>query len=250
MMHPASSPAFPSAWTPDIDAAARAHMAEVYPNEAAGIVMLGKYHRLENRSPTPGDDIVLSDDDLLAVAGADVFFHSHPDGIGCPSETDMIYQQQLGIPFVISTWPVPDFFAFGDMLPRAPLLNRVFRHGVHDCYALCRDWYAERGIATLPDQPRSWDWWARGKKQSHYMDNFERAGFRRIELGDAVREGDGLLMQFNYEVPMHAMIVVGKDLLMHHAAGIRPYDPTRVSTMVPRLRFAPHAVAALRHVSL
>ena len=57
---------------------------------------------------------MLSDDDLCASAGADLFFHSHPDGLGCPSETDMIYQQQLGIPFVVMCMPIYDFFCFGD----------------------------------------------------------------------------------------------------------------------------------------
>jgi proteasome lid subunit RPN8/RPN11 len=247
---PPSSPTFPATWTPEIEAAAREHTAEVYPQEAAGIVMLGKYHRLENRSPTPADDVVLSDDDLLAVAGADVFFHSHPDGLPCPSETDMVYQQQLGIPFVISTWPIPDFFAFGDMLARAPLIGRAFRHGVHDCYALIRDWYAERGITALWDQPRSWSWWSKTPPQNLYTENFAKAGFVQIQPDEATRTGDLLLMAFNFAVPMHGMLVLTRDLLLHHAAGVRAYDRTRISAAVPRTRFARHTTVALRHSQL
>jgi len=138
----------PVTWTQEVDEAARAHALEVYPAEAAGIVERGHYVRLENRSSDPKADVCLDDDDLLRVAGADVFFHSHPDGIGSPSAQDMIYQMQLGIPFVILVVPFIDLFAFGDQLPRAPLIGRGFRHGVHDCYSLIRDWYAEQGATS------------------------------------------------------------------------------------------------------
>jgi proteasome lid subunit RPN8/RPN11 len=239
----------PEAWQSDVQTAARIHTAEAYPNEAAGMVRDGQYIRLENRSKTPTEDIVLSDEDLLAVAGADVFFHSHPDGLACPSASDMVYQQQLGIPFVITTWPVPDFFAFGDMLPRAPLIGRTFRHGVHDCYSLMRDWYLEQhGDMGFPDQPREWEWWQHGK--SLYLDGFEALGFERIDAPSATRPGDVLLFSFNYKVPMHGAVVIDKDLLMHHACGQRPADRTRLSCLVPRLRYVRHITVALRHKDL
>ena len=91
----------------------------------------------------PTKDIALDDDDLLRAAKAELFFHSHPDGVGCPSESDMRYQQQLAIPFVVMVWPLYDCFWWGDQLTPAPLLGRGFRHGVHDCYSLLRDYYVE-----------------------------------------------------------------------------------------------------------
>src|SRR5262245_21191523 len=101
LAQPPLSPARPDAWTDAIQAEAKAHTAEAYPLEAVGIVEGDAYVRLDNKSDTPRDDIALSDDDLVRVAEADVFFHSHPDGFAVPSESDMIYQMQLGIPFVI-----------------------------------------------------------------------------------------------------------------------------------------------------
>jgi cell wall-associated NlpC family hydrolase len=243
---PVAAP-MPSAWTPEIEAAARAHTIEAYPNEAAGMVWEGQYVRLENRSTTPTDDVVLSDADLVAVSDADVFFHSHPDGLPCPSASDMIYQQQLGIPFVITTWPVPDFFAFGDGLPKAPLLGRAFRHGVHDCYSLMRDWYLERhGDMGFPDQPRDWEWW-RGKNKNLYMDGFTALGFESISPQEAIEPGDVLLFNMLFTMPMHGAVVVDRHLLMHHGAGQRAYDRTRLSVMVPRLRYERHISFALRH---
>src|SRR5262249_14061877 len=148
--------------------------------------------------------------------------HSHPDGLGCPSEIDMVFQQQLGIPFVIMCWPVPDVFAFGDPLPRWPLIGRGFRHGVHDCYAIIRDWYTEAGVTALWDQPRGWEWWTKGRDL--YRENFEAAGFIAIPVGEAVRKGDVLLFNFTAKVPMHGAIVIDGDLLLHHACGVRAVD--------------------------
>jgi cell wall-associated NlpC family hydrolase len=242
------SPAFPAAWTREIAEAAYEHAATAFPAEAAGYVEGGVYFPLDNQSSTPSDDVRISDTDLLRVAGADLFFHSHPNANGCPSETDMVYQQQLGIPFVVMTLPHYDIFAFGDMLKRAPLIGRGFRHGVHDCYALVRDWYLEKGITKLWDQPRGWEWWS--NKQNLYVENFAAAGFDKIDRDAATRQGDLLLFNFNYGVPMHAALVIDGGLLMHHASGTKAVDPTRLSTLVPRQRMVRHASMALRHRDL
>jgi cell wall-associated NlpC family hydrolase len=246
--HVPLSPTFPAAWTRAIAEAAYAHAMAVFPQEAAGFVEGDAFVPLDNVSKTPEADVYLSDADLLRVAGAQLFFHSHPDAIGCPSEQDMIYQQQLGIPFVVMALPLYDLFCFGDGLVRAPLIGRGFRHGVHDCYSLIRDWYTERGITKLWDQPRGWEWWS--KKQNLYVENFAAAGFDQIAQSEATRTGDVVLFSFNYGVPMHGGLVIDKDLILHHASGIRPVDPTRLSTMVPRLRMIRHATMALRHRDL
>lgn len=237
------SPAWPDAWTPEVNQAARDHTAEAYPAEAAGIVEHGEYIRLDNISRTPGADVFLSDADLLRVASADVFFHSHPDGLGSPSATDMVYQIQLGIPFVVLPWPVPDAFCWGDMLAPAPLVGRGFRHGVHDCCSLIRDYFREKGV-QFHDGPRDWEWWSKG--HDLYSENFERAGFVKIDPAESTEPGDVVLMNFNHKVPMHGAVVVDKYLLLQHASGAKAVDPTRLSGMVPRVRYARHINMALR----
>ena len=236
-------PTMPHAWTDEIDAAARAHAVELFPKEAAGIVINGQFEPLENLSETDEDDVLLSEADLLRVAEAQVFFHSHPNGLGSPSAHDMTYQQQLGIPFVILALPDADMFAFGDQLAPAPLIGRGFRHGVQDCYGLMRDWWRQRGV-DLPDYPRDWSWWLKG--QNLYQENFEAAGFQRIDPALAHQEGDVLLFNFNHKVPMHGGLVMPGGLMLHHAAGIKAVDPTRLSAMVPRIRYQPHISMALR----
>jgi proteasome lid subunit RPN8/RPN11 len=241
-----SCPRFPAIWTDEIAKAARAHTERVYPAEAAGMVANGQYVELENVSATPGEEVALDDHSHLKVAAdAELFFHSHPDGLQCPSADDMLYQQQLGIPFVIQPWPEGRAFCFGDMLERAPLVGRAFRHGVHDCYAVIRDWYLAKGIKTLWDQPRGWQWWTKG--QNLYTENFAQAGFVKIEPSEATEVGDLLLFSFNYGVPMHGALVCDKDLLLNHSAGARPLDHTRLSSIVPRSRWVRHATLALRY---
>jgi cell wall-associated NlpC family hydrolase len=235
-------PAMPAAWTTEVDAAARLHALAQYPKEAGGIVADGQFHPLENISVSPEHEIGLSEEDLLRVATADVFFHSHPDGIGSPTAHDMIYQQQLGIPFVVMVLPDPDVFAFGD-LAMAPLLGRGFRHGVHDCFSLMRDWYKMRNV-VVPDQPRDWSWWSKG--QNLYLDNLETAGFQRIDPMKATQEGDVLLFSFNFKVPMHGGLVLPGGLMLHHASGAKAVDPTRLSATVPRVRYQQHITYALR----
>jgi proteasome lid subunit RPN8/RPN11 len=238
------SPSFPASWTPQVFEAAYQHAIEAYPKEAAGMVVDGDYVRLDNLSTSPDHDVVLSDADLIRVANAELFFHSHPDAPACPSEQDMLYQEQLGIPFVVICLPVFDLFCWGDMLQRAPLLGRSFRHGINDCYSLVRDFYDEYGIAQLPGKARGWGWW--NKNQNLYVENFERANFVAIPPDEAVRNGDLLLFKFTFPVPMHAAIVIERDLLMHHMSGDKPYDPTRLSVAVPRTRLIRHAVMGLR----
>lgn len=240
-----TSPMRPTAWTDAVHEAAKQHAAESYPHEAAGIVERGEYVRLDNLSTRPGDDVALSEADLVRVAGAELFFHSHPDGVGCPSASDMRYQQQLGIPFVVMCWPLYDVFWWGDQLPRAPLIGRGFRHGVHDCYSLIRDYYADKGI-ELPDYPRDWDWWSKSRGLDLYRDNFAAAGFEQIDPRQATRPGDGLLMRFNYEVPMHGAVVWDDQLILHHPAGTKAVDPTRLSVLVPRSRYMRHISVAVR----
>ena len=244
------SPVAPAAWTPEVHAAAYAHAAECYPAEAAGVVEDGAYVRLDNISNTPNDDVVLSDEDLVRVGMGDLFFHSHPDGLACPSETDMIYQQQLGIPFVVMCMPTYDIFWFGD-LERQPLLGRGFRHGVHDCYALIRDWYLEHGVTRLWNQPRAWEWWGRSQHKDLYTENFAAAGFHRIDPADAFRAGDVLLFNFHYPVPMHGGLVTrDPNLIMHHPSGVKAADPTRLSKLEPGNRLRRFVTVALRHEDL
>jgi len=243
-----SSRALPVLWSADIDRAAREHAHEVRPHEAAGIVENGYYVRLDNVAPNPETEVALSDADRVRVMAADVFFHSHPGGPACPSQEDMQFQLDTGLPCVVYVPETNDLFAWGDMLPTAPLVGRAFRHGIYDCYGAVRDWYVQHKGVLLPEGARGWEWWSKG--QDLYSENFARAGFTVLPIAEATQPGDLLMYRFNYKVLMHAAVVhTDPNLLFHHTAGRSEFDPSRVSGFVPRMRWVRLAYSAVRRTN-
>ena len=55
-----------------------------------------------------------------------------------------------------------------------------------------------------------------------------------------------MLFQFHAKTPHHGAIVWNDELLLHHPAGTRAVDPTRLSVLVPRSRYMRHATLAVR----
>jgi cell wall-associated NlpC family hydrolase len=105
-------------------------------------------------------------------------------------------------------------FWWGGGAPRAPLIGRSFRHGVTDCYALLRDYYAlERGI-ELPEFPRRSQWWDLGGDM--LAENFEQVGFRQLHGPDQLAPGDALLGRIGGGVVNHCGIYIGQGLILHH----------------------------------
>nr|WP_301539584.1 NlpC/P60 family protein [Halomonas venusta] len=127
------------------------------------------------------------------------------------------------------------------------MLGRGFVHGIADCYGLIRDYYAERHSITLPEYPRSWEWWRNG--QDLYCDGFAAAGFRLIEQSEA-RPGDMWLAQLRSPVPSHGGIVLERGLVLHHPCGKLPVDPSRLSVREPIGRWLPYITHWCRHSEL
>jgi proteasome lid subunit RPN8/RPN11 len=244
-----SHPSFPSTWTAEVAAAAKAHAVEAYPHEAVGIVEEGVYVRFENIAASPEEHVQVSPEDEMRAAGAQIVFHSHPDGLGCPSAHDMAAQEVSGVPFVIQ--PVHrgvalPAFPFGSNLPPEPLTGRSFRHGVFDCYTVIRDWYRADRDVDLPVIPRDWEWWLKG--QNLYDTGWAAAGFRDIPVSE-LAGGDCVLFMIRARVPNHAGLVLPEGLLLHHVAGPIPIDQTRLSSVEPISRWLRFAVRGLRHAS-
>lgn len=202
------------------------HAIAVWPDEACGYVLqvgdAQEYFPCENVSTEPHNEVkVPAAVQLLARERGEILavLHSHPNGQLYPSAADMETQQNFAIPFGIST-VTPDSCSdpvyFGDQVPIAPYLGRVFVHGAADCWKLFTDWYWQELKVKLPDAPRDHNWWKEDKNL--YMDGFAENGFRLLADKEKPQYGDGCMMRLWSPVPNHAAVYIGNGLLLHHLA--------------------------------
>lgn len=217
-------------------AAIASHAIAEYPRECVGLVVLVQgaeiYMPCVNWAATPSEQFVLSAADyaLAEDAGEIVALaHSHPGAPARPSVADQAMCEQGGIALWVivslgvqadGSIAVDDWCEFGPSGYVAPLIGRQFAHGVHDCYAIVRDWYRlERGV-ELPDFERRDDWWDDGHS-SLYLDNYRAAGFADVGVAAELEPGDVLLMQIRSRngVPNHAGVYLGDGQFLHHMHG-------------------------------
>jgi proteasome lid subunit RPN8/RPN11 len=178
------------------------------------------------------------------------YAHSHVYTPPIPTDADRVDMARTGLPWIIVNHPVGSFTV---NLPEpfvAPLVGRAFVHGVHDCYGLCRDYYAGIGI-TLNDYPRVWGWWERNDGPDLYRENFAREGFVVVREGalDAgglheLRPHDAILMRIRAPRDNHAAVYVGENVILHHLID----HLSRRETLGEF--YQRHATAILRHRSL
>ncbi|WP_321866765.1 C40 family peptidase [Paraburkholderia tropica] len=217
-------------------AAIAAHAIAEYPRECVGLVVLVQgsetYMPCANWAATPSEQFVLAAKDYASAEDAGeivALVHSHPGAAATPSAADKAVCEVSGIPVWVivsvgvqgdGSIGVEDWFEFGPSNFIAPLIGRQFVHGVHDCYAIVRDWYRlERGV-VLPDFERRDAWWDDGAS-SLYLNNYRRAGFVDVGQGAVIEVGDVLLMQIRSKnnVPNHAGIYIGNGQFLHHMYG-------------------------------
>lgn len=203
--------------------AAEQHAADEYPREACGLVIVERgrpvYVRCHNRSESAREQFRMAPEDYAAAEDRGqvvAVLHSHPDASANPSEADRVACEASGLPWHIVGWPSGVWRGCEPCGYRLPLVGRSFVHGVVDCYTLIRDAYRELLSIELPDFDRDDRWWERGKNL--YVENFVRAGFREVAIDD-IRPHDVLLMQVLSQVPNHAAIYMGDNVILHHLDG-------------------------------
>lgn len=204
------------AWRSD----ALAHALREMPRESCGLLVVRKgrevYRPCRNIAEGTDQFAIHPDDYEAADAEGEIVgvVHSHPYTPPEPSQADLVGCEASGLRWHIVNVPTGAWHSFVPSGYVAPLVGRVFSHGVLDCYACIRDWYAqERGI-TLPDFDRRDGWWERG--ENLYLDNFGKAGF---EACNELHVGAVLLLQVASPVPNHAAIYLGDDMILHHVQG-------------------------------
>lgn len=203
--------------------AIRAHAASAYPNESCGVVVVRKgkqvYHPCRNTSSVPGSQFAIAPEDYADAEDTGTIthiVHSHPNAAAVPSEADRIGCEQTGLPWIIINWPNGDLHEFAPSGYVAPLVGRQYIHGILDCYAIIRDYFAVEHQIAIPDYDREDKWWLKG--QNLYAENFAAAGF--VEITDGGMEvGDVLLMQMAAPVINHAAIYLGNNHILQHCHG-------------------------------
>lgn len=218
--------------------------------EICGVVRKGSggyyFQPLPNQAAERTTCFEMSENLVFSGHKACAIVHSHPQGPAFPSHHDMVQQQASHLPWAIAI-PIGQahagVFWFGGSPPS--LMCRGYRHGVTDCFALIRDWFAIHRHISLPDYPRAWEWWigdgndasARRKDGDLYRDNFAAHGFGALD-DDVPREiGDVAMMHILSPVINHAAIWVGQGLILHHLAGRQGYAPHRLPREEPAERW-------------
>lgn len=220
-------------------AASQKHAEAVYPEEAVGVVVKGRYVRLKNIHKKPEEYFAIDQAALLERYGWDdiqAVIHSHAVDRGSlygPSEADMKAQitskKAFGIQLVTAEG-AGNIVWWGEGIEPLPYEGRPYLFGVYDCYSILRDWYAgELGI-QLKDFARSEDFYKKGNDL--FTQNAEKQGF--IKQPDAgvrkLRRGDVVLLAIRSTVPNHCIVALGGGLGLHHAT-----DTTSVIEPIGRL---------------
>lgn len=180
-----------------------------------------------------------------------ILVHSHPKGPGYPSYQDMQMLASLGLPgaVIVPSSPSPDGYVclfYGGVQP-LDITRRGFCHGVTDCFALVRDYYAAHFNIVLPDYPREWAWWHHG--HNYYRDHYARYDFVSLRPEEPLQKGDICLMKMRSDVDNHSGIYVGEGCIIHHLAGRDPVDKSRLVRRDSVMRLLPFITLWLRHRS-
>lgn len=209
--------------TDDVKHAALEHALREYPRESCGVVLIrkGRTTYAACRNLAVGTDQFALDPNDYAKADAAgeiiAIVHSHPNLPATPSQADRVACEASGLPWHIVSVPEGHWDTIVPTGYHAALVGREWSHGVLDCYALVRDWYAQEREIFLPDFERHDLWWHAGGNL--YLDNYAAAGFTAQPESAVLQVGDVLLMQIASPVPNHAAIYLGENMILHHLQG-------------------------------
>ena len=194
-----------------------------FPLEMCGLIAVVKgrrrYFPCKNLAETPYEHFVLDPLDYAAVEDKGeivAVVHSHPKTNPAQSPADRVACEKSGLPWYVIN---PQTKGWGYCEPEGfelPYVGREFVFGLVDCYSLCRDWYGREWGLNLSDYQRRDKFWERG--ENLYLDNFANEGFHPIPL-EELQYGDAILMQIDSNLPNHAAIYLGDQMVLHHVQG-------------------------------
>lgn len=186
------------------------------PHECCGFVILkgreAHFLPCENIAADKENHFEIAPEDYLnAEQQGEVIalVHSHPNGEPVLSVADLQTQMYCQLDF----WLVCNEKLH--IFPKIPpLVGREFEHGVMDCYTLYRDFYRLAGY-KMTNYKRDDNWWEDGFNL--YLDNIEKEGFEKVTDLHDLQIGDVILVQVSSDVPNHAAIYIGDQMVLHHS---------------------------------
>ena len=186
------------------------------PNECCGLIVNGAIVSCHNSSPSPSDYFTIAAEDYIkasAMGEVEAVYHSHVGGVRGFSRPDVAACKQSNVPWIVFHAPSGDFF-YADPTGGAPYEGRQWTYGIHDCYAIVRDFYKRELGIELDDFERGDEMEWENKGWTMFVDNYSQQGFHEIESPE--QKGDILLMQVGAPSPNHVGVMTGQDNSFYH----------------------------------
>ena len=194
------------------------HAKQCEPQEACGLIlsdpMMGErfYYPCQNIATDPLNFFEITPEEQIEaekLGWIEAIVHSHPNGEPVLSLADRQMFAHTDCDWLLVCDGKLQRFP---KIP--PLIGRDFKHGKTDCYTLFKDFYFLAGL-DMDEFNRSDEWWHNG--QNLYLDNLEGQGFKRLDSQETLQIGDVILMQVGANVPNHAGIYLGSQMVLHHS---------------------------------
>lgn len=186
------------------------------PEEACGFVVNGRVIPCENAHSNPEENFAISAEDYAkAEAQGEIqcVYHSHTNGMERFSPHDIKACKQSGLPWLVYSTTTKNWW-YGDPSGNTPYIGRDWLYGIYDCYSLLRDFYRRELNIQLDDFDRGLEgeWNVGGWRM--FERNYAGQGF--VEVGDAERKGDMILMQIGAPSPNHVGVFAGQGCSFYH----------------------------------
>jgi hypothetical protein len=118
--------------------------------------------------------------ELKALGAIEAVYHSHPEGPNGFSLRDVQSCKQSNVPWIVFNGKTGDFF-YADPTGNAPYEGRQWVYGIHDCYAILRDFYKREFGIALDDFPRGKELEWKNDEWRMFERHYEQQGFVSID---------------------------------------------------------------------
>jgi proteasome lid subunit RPN8/RPN11 len=197
-----------------------------YPQEACGFLLENsEIYQCQNNSPHPTLDSLITAEDYAAAdaLGILAIYHSHTQinqttFSAADAKAAQIHQQPIVmVNAVTGTWQVAD--PTGKL--NLPYEGRIWLYGVHDCYALIKDYLFKELAISLPNWPRGEEHEWLDRDFNPFLENYKAQGFQRLPPDTDLQHGDLALILEGTHHPSHLAVICDpvEGHILHQLAG-------------------------------